>query len=158
MSAPGHCEHCAEGCQGGTVWVGKHLHLHTNIADPTFPSIFADTVGMPRVRFLSTVAWQPTDRLTVSWDWDWQGSQEIGDKDALVANPDIREFAKYLETGDFNQHDFTVAYQVNDDLRVRAGVVNAFDAEPARWLGRNTNDNFDMFGRRYFVNFNYKVW
>ena len=35
MSAPGHCEHCAEGCQGGTVWVGKHLHLHTNIADPT---------------------------------------------------------------------------------------------------------------------------
>lgn len=31
----GHCEHCAEGCQGGTVWVGKHLHLHTNIADPT---------------------------------------------------------------------------------------------------------------------------
>ena len=131
---------------------------YVNIADPTFPSIFADTVGMPRVRFLSTVAWQPTDRLTVSWDWDWQGSQEIGDADALVANPDVREFAKYLETGDFNQHDFTVAYQLTDDLRIRAGVVNAFDEESAPWLGRHTNDNFDMFGRRYFVNFNYKVW
>jgi outer membrane receptor protein involved in Fe transport len=131
---------------------------YTNIADPTFPSIFADTVGMPRVRFLSTVAWQPNDRLTLSWDWDWQGSQEIGDVDALVANPDIREFAKYLETGAFNQHDFTMAYQVTDDLRVRAGVVNAFDEESAHWLGRHSNDNFDMFGRRYFVNFNYKVW
>ena len=28
----------------------------------------------------------------------------------------------------------------------------------AHWLRRNTADNFDMFGRRYFVNFNYKVW
>lgn len=131
---------------------------YTNIADPTFPTIYADTVGLPRVRFLSTVSWAPTDRLTVSWDWDWQGSQEIGDKDALVANPDVREYAKYLETGDFHQHDFTVAYQVTDDLRVRAGVVNAFDAESANWLGRHTNDNFDLFGRRFFVNFNYKVW
>ncbi|WP_333591049.1 TonB-dependent receptor domain-containing protein, partial [Brevundimonas sp.] len=131
---------------------------YTNIALPDFPTIFADTVGTPRVRFLSTVAWQPTDRLTLSWDWDWQASQEIEDADVLVANPDRYDTAKYLETGAFNQHDFTMAYQVTNDLRVRAGVVNAFDEEPAHWLGRNTADNFDMFGRRYFVNFNYKVW
>ena len=131
---------------------------YVNIADPNFPSIFADTIGSARVRFLSTVSWQPTDRLTLSWDWDWQASQEIEDKDVLVANPDRYENAKYIETGDFNQHDFTMAYQVNDDLRVRAGVVNAFDAEPVHWLARNSNDNFDFFGRRYFVNFNYKVW
>ena len=51
-----------------------------------------------------------------------------------------------------------MAYQVTDSLRVRAGVVNAFDEEPARWLGRTTADSYDMFGRRFFVNFNYKVW
>ena len=131
---------------------------YINIADPNFPTIFADTVGSPRVRFLSTVAWQPSDRLTLSWDWDWQGSQEIEDAETLVNNPDRYDSPKYQQTGDFNQHDFTVAYQLNDDLRLRAGVVNAFDAEPAHWLGRNTNDNFDFFGRRFFVNFNYKVW
>ena len=133
-------------------------HDFVNIGDPTDSTDFEDGLGLPYVRFLSTVAWQPTDRLTLSWDWDWQGSQEIADVDALVANPDMRPSRAFLETGDFGQHDFTMAYQVTDDLRVRAGVVNAFDEEPARHLGRNTNDNFDMFGRRFFVNFNYKVW
>jgi len=40
---------------------------------------------------------------------------------------------------------------------MRAGVVNAFDEEPNRWLGNTTQDNFDLFGRRFFVGFNYKM-
>ena len=131
---------------------------YVNISDPNFPTVWADTIGSDRVRFLSTVTWQPTDRLTLSWDWDWQASQEIEDKDVLVNNPDRYATAKYLETGDLSQHDFTMAYQVNDSLRVRAGVVNAFDLEPPHWLGRQSNDSIDLFGRRFFVNFNYKVW
>jgi outer membrane receptor protein involved in Fe transport len=41
---------------------------------------------------------------------------------------------------------------LNDNLQFRAGVVNAFDEEPAKWLGSTTSaDNFDLFGRRFFV-------
>ena len=133
-------------------------HDFVNIDDPSDSTDYEDTVGLPRVRFLQTLSWAPTDRLALIWDWDWQGSQEIADKDVLVNNPDLYETAQYLETGDFNQHDFTVRYQATDELVIRAGVVNAFDEEPAPWLGRNTNDNFDFFGRRFFVGFNYKPW
>ena len=122
--------------------------------DPTAAFLYNDS----RVRFLSTVGWTPGDRLTVSWDWDWQSSQEIEDVDVLVANLDRYESAKYLRTGAFSQHDFTARYDVSDDITLRAGVINAFDEEPAEWLGNTTADNFDLFGRRYFVNLNYRLW
>lgn len=131
-------------------------HDFVNIEDPADSTDFEDTVGMPRVRFLSTVTWAPIDTLAFTWDWDWQASQEIFDKDNMVANPDLYATAKYLETGDFSQHDFSVRWAARDNLTVRAGVVNAFDAEPARWLGNTTADNFDLFGRRFFLSLNYR--
>lgn len=127
-----------------------------NIADPTDPSIFADTVGSPRARFLSTVNWSPTDTLAFVWDWDFQASQEIQDIDDIVANIDRFDNLDYIETGDFHQHDFSVRWNVRDDVVLRAGVVNAFDAEPARWLGNTSADNFDLFGRRFFVSMNFR--
>lgn len=135
-------------------------HDFVNIADPADSSDFEDTVGMPRVRFLSTVTWAPTDTLAFTWDWDWQASQEIEDLDNIggTGNFDRYETLKYLETGDFSQHDFSVRWQARDDLTVRAGVVNAFDAEPARWLGNTTADNFDLFGRRFFLSLNYRPY
>jgi len=132
-------------------------HDFVNITDPTDSTDFEDSVGMPRVRFLSTVAWAPTDTLSFTWDWDWQVSQEIEDIDVIGGgNLDRYETLAYLETGDFSQHDFTVRWDARDDLMVRAGVVNAFDAEPARWLGNTTSDNFDLFGRRFFLSLNYR--
>ncbi|MDZ4321934.1 MAG: TonB-dependent receptor, partial [Phenylobacterium sp.] len=106
--------------------------------------------------FLSTLTWSPTDTLSFSWDWDWQASQEIEDIDNILANPDRYESLKYIETGDFSQHDFSVRWDVRDDVTLRAGVVNAFDAEPARWLGNTTADNFDLFGRRFFISANFR--
>ena len=48
-------------------------------------------------------------------------------------------------------------YQVREDLTLRAGIVNAFDEEPDRYLGSTTTaDNFDLFGRRYYVGFNFR--
>ncbi len=129
-----------------------------NIDDPTDATIFADTVGNPRVRFKTTLTYAPTDRFAVSWDWDWQGSQEIEDVDNIVVNSDRYESLDYIETGAFNQHDFSVRYDIREDLTLRAGVVNAFDEEPARWLGNTTSDNFDLFGRRFFVGFNFRPW
>ncbi|WP_332638624.1 TonB-dependent receptor domain-containing protein [Brevundimonas sp.] len=132
-------------------------HDFVNIADPTDSSDFEDTVGMPRVRFLSTVTWEPSDTLAFTWDWDWQASQEIEDVDNIgYGNFDRYETLKYLETGDFSQHDFSVRWNMREDTTVRAGVVNAFDAEPARWLGNTSADNFDLFGRRFFLSLNYR--
>lgn len=127
-----------------------------NIDDPTDASIFADTIGSPRVRFLSSLSYSPNETLTFNWDWDWQASQEIEDIDNIVVNSDRYEDTRYIETGDFNQHDFSVRWDVRDDLTLRAGVVNAFDAEPARWLGNSSSDNFDLFGRRFYVGFNFR--
>ena len=85
------------------------------------------------------------------WDWDWQASQEIIDDRTLLADTDNRD-PKFANTGDFSQHDFTMRWDANDNIAVRIGVVNAFDAEPARWLGSTTTaDNFDLFGRRFFI-------
>ncbi|MFN4068386.1 MAG: TonB-dependent receptor domain-containing protein [Brevundimonas aurantiaca] len=129
---------------------------YLNIDDPADGTDYQDTVGSPRVRLLSTLTWSPTDTLSFSWDWDWQASQEIEDIDNIVVNPDRYETVKYIETGDFSQHDFSVRWQVRDDVTLRAGVVNAFDAEPARWLGNTTSDNFDLFGRRFFISANFR--
>lgn len=129
---------------------------YVNIDDPADGTDYQDTVGSPRVRLLSTLTWSPTDTLSFSWDWDWQASQEIEDIDNILANPDRYESLKYIETGDFSQHDFSVRWDVRDDVTLRAGVVNAFDAEPARWLGNTTADNFDLFGRRFFISANFR--
>lgn len=131
-------------------------HDFVNIEDPTDADINEDTVGDPRVRFLSTVTWEPTSTLALTWAWDWQASQEIFDVDNMRSNPDLYATSKYLETGDFSQHDFSVRWAARDNVTIRAGVVNAFDAEPARWLGNTTSDNFDLFGRRFFLSFNYR--
>ena len=43
-----------------------------------------------------------------------------------------------------------------DDLSVRAGVVNAFDSEQAPYLGTTLYSNFDPYGRRFFIGLNYR--
>lgn len=124
---------------------------YTNISDPNARTSFDTTVGLPRVRTLLTTTWTPIDRLRLIWDWDWQASQEIISESVLLLDPDNRN-PEFAETGDFSQHDFSMSYDLNDSLQFRAGVVNAFDAEPARWLGSTTTaDNFDLFGRRFYV-------
>jgi len=125
-----------------------------NIANPGEETAYDSGLGQPHVRLLSTVSWTPVEQLIFSWDWDWQSSQEIIDEDDWRQNPDGREF-RFTTTGDFSQHDFTVRYLPRENLTLRAGVVNAFDAEPARWLGSSTSaDNFDFWGRRFFVGVN----
>ena len=75
----------------------------------------------------------------------------------FIFNADSRQQDE-LDTGNFVRNDFTVRWNVMDDLSVRAGVVNAFDAEQAPFLGTTLYSNFDPYGRRFFVGLNYKVW
>lgn len=133
-------------------------HDFVNIVDPTDSTDFEDTVGLPRVRLLSTLSWSPVEDLSFVWDWDWAASQEIEDIDNIISNWDRYDNFKYLETGHYSQHDFSVRWQAREDVIVRAGVVNAFDADPAPWLGNTAADNFDLFGRRFYVSFNFKAF
>jgi outer membrane receptor protein involved in Fe transport len=128
----------------------------TNIANPGFAIVVDATLENPRLRFLQTLTYTPIDRLSVSWDWDWQSSQEILDSDFLLQNPDNRP-PEFLETGDYSQHDFSIRYDLTDNVRLRAGVVNAFDNDPPLQLGSTTGaDIFDFFGRRFFIGANFR--
>ena len=72
-------------------------------------------------------------------------------------NVDAR-LPEYMNTGDFTRHDFTVRINVNDQLSLRTGVVNAFDAEQPAYLGQTLVDSMDPYGTRFFVGLNYRPW
>ena len=128
----------------------------TNIDNPGEAEPLDATVGLPRVRFLSTLTYSPTDRFSLTWKWDYQTSQEIADSDLLINDPDNRP-AEFLETGDFHQHDFSARYDLRENVTLRAGVTNAFDAEPEPFRGATGAAQFDLFGRRFFVGANLKL-
>ncbi|WP_428150053.1 TonB-dependent receptor domain-containing protein [Caulobacter sp.] len=137
-------------------------HDFTNISNPNEHIDNETGLGLPRLRFSSKVTWLVNDKLSISWNADWQASQWLAngtrpyDADDMKVDPDNRE-TRYYSTPAFVQHDFTVQYSPKEHLIMRAGVVNAFDEEPAPWLGNTSSDNFDLFGRRFFVGFNYKM-
>lgn len=137
-------------------------HDFTNISNPSEHTDFETGLGLPRVRFSSRVSWEVNEKLAITWNADWQASQWLSngtrpfDVDDMKIDPDNRE-ARYYSTRPFVQHDFTVTYSPRERLVLRGGVVNAFDREPDRWLGNSTSDNFDLFGRRFFLGFNYKM-
>lgn len=139
-------------------------HDFTNISNPNEHTDFETGLGLPRVRFASKLTWEVNDKLSIAWNADWQSSQWLTllggtrpyDIDDAKADPDNRD-PRYYKTTPFVQHDFTVTYSPREHLILRGGVVNAFDEEPNRWLGNTTQDNFDLFGRRFFLGFNYKM-
>jgi outer membrane receptor protein involved in Fe transport len=128
----------------------------TNIADPSQADPLDATVGLPRVRLLSSLTYSPTDRLGLTWKWDYQTSQESFDSDFLINDPDNRA-AEFLETGDYHQHDFNLRYDLRENVTLRAGVTNAFDVEPEEFRGATGAAQFDLFGRRYFVGLNVRL-
>jgi outer membrane receptor protein involved in Fe transport len=133
-------------------------HDFVNIVDPLDSTDYESTVGAPVLRMKHTMTWRPTDALAFTWTVDWQSSQEIEDKDVLVGNNDRYDSTKYLTTGDFTEHGFAARWDVRKNVTLRAGVVNMFDAEPATWLGGTSADNFDLWGRRFYVGFNFRPW
>jgi outer membrane receptor protein involved in Fe transport len=129
----------------------------TNIANPGDFTESASTLFYPRVRFTSALAWTPTDALTLTWTADWQTSQDLTQLRTSSATLDTSA-VEYLETGNFVRNDFAVRYDLTDDVTLRAGVTNVFDAEQAPWLGTTLYSNFDPYGRRFNVGLNWRVW
>lgn len=137
---------------------GSYNIKRQQFTDPVNPRVYVNTdatVENPRVRYLLTTAYKK-DGLTLTWDWDWQSSQELFDDIVLSNDPDNRS-RDLLETGDFSQHDFGLTYEFADEaFQFRAGVVNAFDEEPNIQIANAPTDNFDLFGRRFFVGLRYR--
>lgn len=131
-----------------------------NINDPGQATDTDSIVGEPRVRALIEATYNLKD-WAFTWESDYQESQEILDRVVLFNDPDQRS-PSLLETGDFWQHDFTARWDFNDNVRLRAGVTNIFDAEPSASVelaaaATSTNiDQFDLFGRRFFIGVNFR--
>ncbi|QTC90010.1 TonB-dependent receptor domain-containing protein [Brevundimonas goettingensis] len=140
---------------GGSWLITQQQYL--NESDPSDYDELASTLFYPRVRMTSSLTWTPNETWSVNWTADWQTSQNIVFARDYISNMDSRQ-PNELSTGNFVRNDFTFRYNVNDDLALRAGVVNAFDAEQAPYLGTTLYSNFDPYGRRFFIGLNYKAW
>ncbi|MGO4688452.1 TonB-dependent receptor domain-containing protein [Brevundimonas sp. 2YAF1] len=138
------------------TWLIEQKNFN-NAQNPNDYTESASLLTYPRVRMTSSLTWTPNDKWSVNWSMDWQTAQNITFARTLVNNADSR-LPQYMDTGNFARHDFTVRWNVREDLSVRAGVVNAFDAEPAPQLGFTLYPNFDPYGTRYFIGLNYRPW
>ncbi|MGV9008805.1 TonB-dependent receptor domain-containing protein [Brevundimonas sp.] len=128
-----------------------------NQAAPTQFTDLSSGLNYPRVRLSSSLTWSPNSTWSVNWTADWQTAQDSQSIRGAVNNLDIRPYNTY-QTGDFTRHDFSVRYNVNDQLTVRAGVTNAFDAEQPNYLGATLVDNFDPYGTRFNIGLNWRPW
>ncbi len=126
-----------------------------NEGDPTDFTELSSSLFYPRVRLTSSLTWAPNDTWSVNWTADWQTAQDIVNIRDFVNNADARLVSE-LDSKNFTRHDFTVRWNAREDLTVRAGVVNAFDAEQPAYLGTTLYSNFDPYGTRFFIGLNYR--
>ena len=126
-----------------------------NSQDPTDFEELVSTPYFPKVRFTSSLTYTPNETWSVNWTADWQTSQDIIESRDFINNADSRYYYQ-TRTGNFARHDLTVRWNVREDLSVRAGVVNVFDAEQKDYLGTTLYSNFDPYGRRFFIGLNFR--
>ena len=138
----------------GGLWLIEQEQF-LNTADPTDGTELGSTVFFPRVRLTSSLTYSPNSTWSVNWSVDWQTAQNIIYARDFINNADSRDL-NGISTGNYARHDFTVRWNVREDLSMRFGVVNAFDAEQSRYLGGATTSNFDPFGTRFFIGLNYR--
>ena len=137
---------------------GSWLIEQKNFTDVANRNAFGESaseVNFPRVRFTSTLTWVPNDRFQVSWIADWQAAQDIVRIRDQVNNPDNRA-TQYFDTGNYMRNDLTARFNLNDELTLRAGITNIFDAEQPEYFGTGFIDNMDPYGRRFNIGLNWR--
>jgi outer membrane receptor protein involved in Fe transport len=111
---------------------------------------FANTINnaTPRWKATGTLSWT-WDRLYVGWTTHFIGS--------MVANNAFQPSALApYKTGDYYEHDLRARYKINDDVSIRAGVLNITDKYPPylpeTFLGTGTGSSaFTNSGRFFYV-------
>ena len=139
---------------------GLWLIDQKNFTDPADVTAFNDVttdVFFPRLEGVSRLTWSPNDTWAFTWTLDWMASQDLNKRRDVVStgNLDFQPI-EWWETGNFYRNDFSVRYNVRDDLTLRAGVTNAFDAEPPPYLGFAST--FDPYGRRFNIGLNWRPY
>jgi len=130
-----------------------------NAQDPDDFTESASALFFPRVRLSSTLSYLPNDDWQFSWTMDWQSAQDIvRERDVLISGNVDNRPREWFTSGNFARHDFGVSWRATDEVTVRAGVTNAFDAEQARHLGTTLYSNFDPYGTRYYFGLNWRPY
>ncbi|MGZ8369971.1 MAG: TonB-dependent receptor domain-containing protein [Caulobacteraceae bacterium] len=139
---------------------GLWLIDQKNFTDPANPNLFTDSttgVFFPRTEFVSRLTWSPNDVLALTWTADWQTSQDRNKNRDIVATGNL-DFQpnEWNTTENFVRHDLSVRYNVQDNLTLRAGVTNLFDAETPPYVGFVSS--MDPYGRRFNIGLNYRPY
>jgi iron complex outermembrane recepter protein len=105
----------------------------------------------PEWKANGTVRWS-YDKYSITWNTIWI--------DSMISNNAFQpnQLAPYY-TGDYWRHDLRATYRFNDDIVVRAGIINLFDknppALPETFTGTGTGSSqYDNRGRFFFVGAN----
>jgi outer membrane receptor protein involved in Fe transport len=122
----------------------------TSPTDPTFATQIDGTANNPRVRFRTNTTWEQGP-IQLSWRMDFQRGYDIVYYRNIVTNLDSRDL-EYLKVPNFWQHDVSARYQLTDNVTLRGGVTNLFDAEPT--IQATLQDQYDLFGRRFYGGIN----
>jgi outer membrane receptor protein involved in Fe transport len=114
---------------------------------------FANTItnGTPEWKATASARWS-YDKFSFTWSTIYFGS--------MIANQAQQEgVIDPYKTGDYFRHDVRATYKLNDDISLRAGIVNAFNKKPPylpeTFLGTGTGSSqYDNGGRFFFVGAN----
>jgi iron complex outermembrane recepter protein len=114
---------------------------------------------LPDIRWIQRTTWEKGP-YEVSLLWRHLGDVEI--ETPQVAST----FEAFQRIGAYNYFDFSAAWDVRDNITVRAGMTNIFDKDPpvvgneAGTTASNSGNTFpsvyETLGRRYSISFNVK--
>ena len=130
---------------------------YTDLVNPNLLTSYGeDSANFPRFRALTTVSWGKGP-LQVNWNIDTIASTEFTDSNSLATDPDVRPYY-LLENGSWVQHDVNFRYELNDRITLRGGVTNVLDRDPdiSAFIGAGTLEDYDLYGRRFFMGLNAK--
>ena len=111
--------------------LGTHFLENDEVRDPSAPDAITDVQGIfgrPDWIINFNADWD-YKKFGLGWRVRYENSQLVRgvDFDDIEANPD---FVDPSQTGDSFVHDFTVSFQMMDDIELYGGINNAFDREP----------------------------
>jgi len=114
---------------------------------------FANTItnATPEWKGTGSIRWS-YDKFSFTWSTIYFGSMIANQaQQAGVIDP--------YKTGDYFRHDLRATYKLNDEIRFRAGIVNAFNKKPPHlpetFTGTGTGSSqYDNAGRFFFVGAN----
>jgi len=107
---------------------------------------------LPEWKTVTTVSWA---RDNLSLNLRWRNIDEMENR-LVVDNP---QNTSAVGVDSVNYFDLTGSWDVNENMRVTLGLLNATDEEPPIYtspLDYNTDPNtYDVLGRRYFARLSY---